>query len=81
MDVARNLPNPILLRKGESTMEINSSSMAARESALNKAGIGQEILSRTLAKAEETDERRSPKEPKAPEPTGSSKQGRIDLSA
>lgn len=62
-------------------MEINSNSMAAREAALNKAGIGQDILSRTLAKAEENDERRPPKEPKAPEPASSSKQGRIDLYA
>lgn len=62
-------------------MEINSNSLAAREASLNKAGIGQEILSKTLAKVEETDQRRSPREPKAPEPTGNSKQGRIDLYA
>lgn len=62
-------------------MEINSSGITARDAAPNKAGISQDILSRTLAKAEETDRRRPPEEPKAPEPTGSSKQGRIDLYA
>ena len=62
-------------------MEINTTSIAAREAALNKAGIGQDILSKTLAKVEENDERRSPKEPKPPEAANSAKQGRIDLYA
>lgn len=62
-------------------MEINSISIAAREAALNKAGIGQDILAKTLAKTEENDQRRPPKEPKPPEPADTSKQGRIDLYA
>ena len=62
-------------------MEINSSSIAAREAGLNKAGVGQDILSKTLAKTEENDQRRPPKEPKPTEPADSSKQGRIDLYA
>jgi hypothetical protein len=62
-------------------MEINSMSIATREAALNKAGIGQDVLSRTLAKTEESEQRRPAKEPKPPEPVKSGKQGRIDLYA
>jgi len=62
-------------------MEINSSSMAAREMALNRANTDQDILSQTLAKTEEGEHKREASEPKAPEAPQSSKQGRIDLYA
>jgi hypothetical protein len=62
-------------------MEINSSTMAAREISLNRANSDQDILSKTLAKAEEGEQTRKASEPKAPEGPKSSKQGRIDLYA
>jgi hypothetical protein len=62
-------------------MEINSSSLAARETALNKANVGAELLSRATAKTEEGEQVKKASEPKAPEGPKSSKQGRIDLYA
>lgn len=62
-------------------MEINSSTMATREINLNRANTGQDILSKTQAKAEEGEIERKASEPKAPEGPKSSKQGRIDLYA
>lgn len=62
-------------------MEINTSGMAAREMALNKANVGEEVLSRTMAKTEEGEQKREASEPKAPEGPKSSKQGRIDFYA
>lgn len=60
-------------------MEINMNSLAARETALNRAAAGQDVLNRTLEKAEEGEQERKVSEPKAPEGPKSSKQGRIDL--
>lgn len=62
-------------------MEINSSTMAARENALNRENAGHDTLSKTLAKTEEGERTRKTSEPKAPEGPKSSKQGRIDLYA
>ena len=62
-------------------MDINSSNAYARETALNRASTGQDILSRTLEKKEESEQIREPDEPKAPEGPKSSKQGRVDLYA
>ena len=62
-------------------MEINSGNIAATASSLNKSSAGQDILSRTLAKIEEGEQKRQVSEPKAAEGPKSSKQGRIDLYA
>ena len=62
-------------------MDINSSTMATREINLNRANTEQDILSKTLVKAEEGEQTRKAAEPKAPEGPKSSKQGRIDLYA
>ena len=62
-------------------MDINMSSLAARESVLNRATVGGEILSKTLAKTEEGEQKRQAAEPRPVEGPKSSKQGRIDLYA
>lgn len=62
-------------------MQINSSSMAYREMALNRANTGEEILNRTMAKTEEGEQKNEASEPKPAEGPKSSKQGRIDFYA
>lgn len=62
-------------------MEINSSNFTSNSISLNKSAMDQDILARTLAKAEEGEQKRPVSEPKATEGPKSSKQGRIDLYA
>ncbi len=62
-------------------MEVNMSGLAAREVALNKANIEQDILQKSLAKSQEVQKPQEAGEPRPVEQTGSEKQGRIDLYA
>ncbi len=62
-------------------MEVNMSGLATREMALNKANTEQEILQKTMAKAQEVQKPQEAGEPRPVEQTGSEKQGRIDLYA
>lgn len=59
-------------------MEIGASSMAAREMALNKANVGQEILQKTLEKTEQSQQSDATK---PVEQVAADKQGRIDFYA
>lgn len=59
-------------------MEIGASSMAAREVALNKANVGQDILQKTLEKTEQSQQADTAKPVKE---VAADKQGRIDIYA
>lgn len=59
-------------------MEIGASSMAAREMALNKANVEQDILQKTLEKTEQSQQSNTTK---PVEQVDSDKQGRIDFYA
>ena len=62
----------------ENIMEIGASSMAAREVALNKANVGQDILQKTLEKTEQLEQADTAKPVKE---VAGDKQGRIDIYA
>lgn len=62
-------------------MEISMSGLAAREMALNKANVGNDILLKTLEKTEEAKRKHEAGEPRAVERAEPDKQGRIDLYA
>lgn len=59
-------------------MEIGSSTMAAREIALNKQNVEQDILQKTLEKTEQSQQNEATK---AVEQAGQAREGGIDLYA
>jgi len=62
-------------------MDINTSALASREMALNKAHVGQDILMKTLEKSAESKEAQSSDTQRPVERAGAEKTGRIDIYA
>ena len=62
-------------------MEISSTTLAAREQMLNRANVGQDILQKTLEKAEEAKQVQQQDKPEEVRQPEADKQGRIDLYA
>ena len=65
----------------EDIMEISSATLFNREQSLNRANVGQDILQKTLEKAEETKQVQQADKPEAVRQTEADKQGRIDFYA
>ena len=60
-------------------MEISATTLAAREQMLNRANVGQDILQRSLEKAEEAKQVQQQDKPQEVRQPEADKQGRIDL--
>lgn len=62
-------------------MDINMTSLANREMALNKANVGQDILAKTLEKSAEVKAQQQSETTRPVERMEADRQGRIDLYA
>jgi len=62
-------------------MEISSATLANRELSLNRANVGQDILQKTLEKAEETKQVQQADKPEEVRKPEADKQSRIDFYA
>lgn len=62
-------------------MDMSIGNMAARETSLNKASVGQDILLKTLEKSAEAQQKNEAATPRPVERLEADKQGRIDIYA